>query len=397
MGILDQDIAQQPPAQIGPPPWMQQQLMPGEWDWLNNAQDANIQAAAQAAAGPPGPTKPILPAPPVPRAPARSVFAPNNPRTGWRGVVDRINDSGFVQGLERGLNSPLTRMGLAMMQQSSIPGQTFAGGLGQAGLQTLQNMRAQKDRELKRQLMQAQIYGAYAGAGGDPKTEFGKIARDLALNRITQEEADKLREKINVGNVQDQFKLEADLRKEYRSATGDIDEALLAISQSENLIYENNPVSVMAAFVSMIKSIDNSTVREGELRNFESVRGYMGKLDNLYQRNVGRGVFSEDTMIDIRNTIRALRENLEAAKGELSTSFRSTAEAYKLDPSRVVTGYIPSSPLGPRETPGVLPPGSDRTTTSPVVVTSGNGEGGNIKVELVQLSNGNWALREVPE
>jgi len=92
-----------------------------------------------------------------------------------------------------------------------------------------------------------------------------------------------------------------------------------------------------------------------------------------------------------------LRENLEAAKGELSTSFRSTAEAYKLDPSRVVTGYIPSSPLGPRETPGVLPPGSARPTTSPVVVTSGNGEGGNIKVELVQLSNGNWALREVPE
>ena len=93
----------------------------------------------------------------------------------------------------------------------------------------------------------------------------------------------------------------------------------------------------MAAFISLIKSIDNSTVREGELRNFSSVSGVVSQLESLVSKTKGEGAFAPGVEEDIKSTVAALRGNLEKMLAGFGEFYGGEAERFGLS-RNAVTG-----------------------------------------------------------
>lgn len=210
----------------------------------------------------------------------------------------------------------------------------------QGVLQGDQNRRENSLADLNRQLIESQIglNRARTQGGGEapkPLTELAKLQADLQAGRIPQEVYDaKVLQVINSA-VQERFANTQSLRGEFTKETQDIAKSLQSLGAANALIQSGeNPIAQLAAFISTIKSIDNSTVREGELRAFESVQGFVRELENMVSKAEGKG-FGPELRRDIADTIQRLQVPLSDLLNKKREFFSEEAVKFKLDPSSV--------------------------------------------------------------
>ena len=230
---------------------------------------------------------------------------------------------------------------LAQSGYSPVPQSPF-GAIGRAALLSQQQGQQRKQSDLQEQLVRSQVglnqaktVGALMPGGSDtPLTELGKINADIQARRITPEQGQTRINEIMNRAVQERFANTQKLRGEFSSDTKDIAKSLQSLSAAQSLIQAGdnpNAVAQLAAFISTIKSIDNSTVREGELRAFESVQGFVRSLENQISRAKGEG-FTLDLRRDIADTIQRLQAPLSELLNKKRQFFSEEAQRFNLDP-----------------------------------------------------------------
>ena len=273
---------------------------------------------------------------------------------------------------------------MAQSGHSLTPGPSPIGVVGRAGIATAQQEQAGKRASLEDRLLRERIGLTNAQAEATQNhvpesvkasTELGKLSQDLANGVITPEDYQARREDILSSNPQRGFENEKVLREEFSKRSKGVSDSLQALSQAEALLATSqNPVAELAAFISLIKSIDNSTVREGELNNFSQVSGIISQLETLAGRAAGRGAFEPGVREDIEEAIKALRGNLEQMHGGFRDFYGSEAERHGLNRRGVVGGPIPQgpgpSPTQPGETfePIPTPPSAQPQSLQPGAV-----------------------------
>jgi hypothetical protein len=263
---------------------------------------------------------------------------------------------------------PMFQMGLSLMANSrpSLKPQSFVGNLGMAGLQTIGMQRQQKMDDMKRKLIEAQTglagaktIEALTGGGTSPLTEIGKLRADLLADRITQQEFDAKLNGIMNAEVQAKFENTQKLRVEYTKKVGGVEASLQTLNQAAALSAAGaNPIAQLAGFISTIKSIDESTVREGELRTYFAAGGPIQELENLISRSQKEG-FSETLRKDIIATIERLRGPLTRELERQRKFYGSEAEKFKLDPESIIgPAFLPvdMGSIGDEDEPMKPPP-----------------------------------------
>ena len=237
----------------------------------------------------------------------------------------------------------------------SLRGAAERGTLGsiapdfQAGVQRSQQISQGQDRnDINRRFVEAQIAAMQNVTTGAPKaqTEIAKLRQDFENGLISQEVFDaKRNEVLGKANI-DRFDQTQGLRGEFNKETSGIRNSLQSLAAAESLISEgSNPISELAAFISTIKSIDNSTVREGELQNFNRAIGLVGQLEQLLSQARGEG-FTEELAVQIQDTVKRIRQPLDQVFGASKEFYESEARKFDLDPTSI-TGI------------GVAEPGED--------------------------------------
>jgi len=282
------------------------------------------------------------------------------------GAGSEASKPGIFGKIDNFINSPGGGFLMNLLSQqgySPVPQSPF-GAIGRAGLMSQAQGQQRQRGELENELLRAQAGLAKAKTtsegmpgGGDIKaaTDLGKLTQDLANGVISQEDYAQKRKEILSVNQQQGFTNEKVLRDEFTKRTLGISTSLQAASQAEALLSTSaNPIAEMAAFISLIKSIDNSTVREGELNNFSRVSGIMSELQTLATRAAGEGAFAPGVREDIQASLAALRANLEKMHSGFSEYYGSEAKRYNLSPRAVIGGPIPG--FGGSGNPQAPPP-----------------------------------------
>jgi len=248
---------------------------------------------------------------------------------------------------------------LAQQGKSFTPGPGPLGVIGRAGLATQQQQKQQGVSGLQEELLRAKIglTGAQTnalttpGGGGKPLTDIAKLKADLAAGRVSQEVFDAERNSVLTKASNVEFANTQKLRGEFINETKDISSSLSSLSAARTLIETDaNPIAQFAAFISTIKSIDNSTVREGELRAFEKVQGMRRELDNFLKRAKGEGM-TVDLRRDISETINKLQGPLNELLNAKRKFYGNEATRFKLN-AESVSGS-PFSTFGVAELPGL--------------------------------------------
>jgi len=248
---------------------------------------------------------------------------------------------------------------LAQQGKSFTPGPGPLGVIGRAGLATQQQQSQQKRFDLQKELLESQIgINKFKATGGDskPLTDIAKLKADLAAGRVSQEVFDAERNSVLTKASNVEFANTQKLRGEFITETKGISASLSSLSAARALIETDaNPIAQFAAFISTIKSIDNSTVREGELRAFEKVQGLRRELDNFLKTAKGEGM-----TVDLRRDIAETIDKLQVPLNELLTAKRNfygnEATRFKLN-AESVSGS-PFSTVGEAKLFG-LPPSDD--------------------------------------
>ena len=255
--------------------------------------------------------------------------------------------------------------------------------LGRAGLQTQQQGAARDAAALQKQLIESQIGLNTAKAGEAergtvemPKatTDLGKLESDVANGIITRADADARRSEILSALPQRTFENENKLRAEFDKTTKGITTSLTSVSQAESLLATSeNPIAELAAFVSLIQSIDNSTVREGELRNYGSVNGILEDLKTQVTRAKGEGAFSPEVRSNIQEALIALRNNLLNIHNGYKDYYGGIADDAGLNSGHVIGAQAPRAataldvaPVVPTNT-NPPPPPTDPLKQVPIV------------------------------
>ena len=209
----------------------------------------------------------------------------------------------------------------------------FSAGVQGAAQREVENASRRALDDLRRAQIEA-LQGPQTS--GPAQTDLGKITADELAGRITPEEAEAKRTEILAKGPQQTFNNEKSLRDEFFKTTKGITDAQVAVSQGKRLLaISDNPVAELASFISLIKSIDNSTVREGELRNFGNVSGIIAELEGLFKRAKGEGAFSESVRNDIIQAFGALEENLAQMDSRYRQFYNDVSIRSKLNPQNV--------------------------------------------------------------
>ena len=251
---------------------------------------------------------------------------------------------------------------------NSLEGSARAGHLGALAPNFQAGVQGADDNALNKRFIQAQIdlltaktsaEGA-SGLGAEPLSAIGKLGRDLANGAITPEIYQAEVNQILDKELGDKFDRTQKLRGEFSTQTKPIADSLQSLSAASSLINSSdNPISELAAFISTIKSIDNSTVREGELAAFNEMQGFLRKLENEFAKAKGEG-FSETLRRDIAGTITSLEKPLRELLGKKQEFYRGEANKFKLDPESIAgSPFAQLSPgrlsVTPKPSP-VVPP-----------------------------------------
>lgn len=322
----------------------------------------NPQAPSAGVPTPPGGPAAGVPGAPAAGGPAAGVPAPPsaNPQANPQAP------QGFFDKADAFLQKPGGNFLMNLLAQSgySTTPQSPLRAIGRAGLMTAQQGQQRAQSKLNDDLIRAEIglkQAQAAGAvGSKAQTDLGKLRADFDAGRITQEAYDAQYNEIINKAVQERFKNTQALRGEFTSETKDIAKSMQSLSAAQSLVAAGqNPIAQLAAFISTIKSIDNSTVREGELRAFESVQGFVRQLENMVTRAKGEG-FSETLRVNIADTISRLERPLTELLDKKRGFYNTEAGKFNLDPESI-TGSPFSSLQGgadiaaPTE-PAGLPP-----------------------------------------
>lgn len=238
---------------------------------------------------------------------------------------------------------------LAQSGYSTVPGSPL-GAIGRAGLATQQQRQAASASDLQRQFIESQIglnkaRSEVAGLPVTPKaeTQLGKALSDFQNGLISREAYEaQVNEVIDTG-VKERFGRSQSLRSEYNKETSGIRSSLQSLTSAQALLANgSNPIAELAAFISTIKSIDNSTVREGELATFNKASGLVANLENLVSRAKGEG-FSPTIAADIADTVDRLRTPLESVLNGSKEFYAKEAQRSGVDPERIIGGAVPEA------------------------------------------------------
>lgn len=272
--------------------------------------------------------------------------------------------------LDRFLDSPGGILAMNLLAESGfspVP-QSPAGAVGRALLNTQQQQRAGELTDIQRMLIESQIglnraraAAASQPGGGEPLTQLAKLRADAQAGRISTDVFDAERRKVIEQGMQDRFDRAQALRGEFRKDTDDIQQSLQALSAARNLAATDNPTAQLASFISTIRSIDNSTVREGELEAFNNIQSLTVELEQKLQR-FREGGFSPRLRDDINETITALDRPLTELLNKRKDFYRREAQRFNVEPDSVAG--IPFSQVGeqpgafsqPAATPQSVPP-----------------------------------------
>lgn len=222
------------------------------------------------------------------------------------------------------------------------------GAFGRAALATQQQESQSGIADLNRQLIESQIGLNRSRANSpqtlpDPLTPIGKINRDFELGMISEDVRNSRIDAVLSEGRDKRFGQTQNLRQEFNKETSGIRASLQSLTSAQALLKGGgNPISELAAFISTIKSIDNSTVREGELANFNKAVGLANQLENLVSRAKGEG-FSETVASDISDTVSRLRDPLESVLKGSKEFYRTEAKKFELDPSSIVSEVTPEN------------------------------------------------------
>lgn len=238
---------------------------------------------------------------------------------------------------------------LAQSGYSTMPDSPL-GAIGRAGLATQQQKRAAGVSDLQRQLIESQIglNKSKAEAVGIPvtpkaETQLGKALSDFQNGLISREAYDAQVNEVIDSGVKERFGRSQSLRSEYNKETSGIRSSLQSLTSAQALLANGgNPIAELAAFISTIKSIDNSTVREGELATFNKASGLVANLENLVSRASGEG-FSPTVAADIADTVDRLRTPLESVLNGSKEFYAKEAKRSGVDPERIIGGAVPQA------------------------------------------------------
>jgi len=271
----------------------------------------------------------------------------NQPKPGF---MQRLGQT--VKGFEGDFQNPLMQFGMNLLANNGPApiGTTMAQRLGMSGQQTLQSLNAQKLQEAQQRLIEsrigvndAQAYAAGMPGQEKPQSTIAKLRADLQAGLIPQEVYDAEVQQILSEAEEVRFGQTQGLREEFTKVTKPVTDSLQALSAAESLIAtgdEDNALAELAALISTIRSIDNSTVREGELAAFNSAMGIMRGLENTFSQARGEG-FSEN----LRNQVIDAIQRLQAPLREIYTGqqrfYGDEASKFKLDPSSIIGAAIP--------------------------------------------------------
>ena len=214
----------------------------------------------------------------------------------------------------------------------------FSASGGRAGIATSAQQQDQKQFDLNNLLLESQIglnQSKSIPGAGPPLTDSAKLRADFEAGRISEDIFNARRNDVLTRSSNTEFANTQKLRGEFRTETKEISSSLASLGAAQSLIATDaNPIAQFAAFISTIKSIDNSTVREGELRAFERVQGLRRELDNFLKRAEGEGM-----TVDLRRDISETINKLQAPLNELLTKkrkfFGEEAERFSLRPESV--------------------------------------------------------------
>lgn len=255
--------------------------------------------------------------------------------------------------LEKLLGNPMLMNVMAQQGYSYTPGPSPVGVIGRAGLATANQQREDSRTALEDKLLRSRIglnkaqtaaVGQPTAEDSKPLTDLAKLNDDFARGRMSQSDYDTRRNQILDSDIGSQFDRTSTLRGEFVQQTKGIQNSLQSLSSARSLASADNPTAQLAAFISTIKSIDNSTVREGELQAFRSIQALATKLDELKQK-AGDGGFSPTLLEDIDSTITALEKPLTELLGKKQEFFRGEAERFKISPDSI--SGVPFSTVGP--------------------------------------------------
>lgn len=241
------------------------------------------------------------------------------------------------------LNRPGGSMLMNLLAQegySTMPSSPF-GAIGRA-------YGATQQQDLQRRFIESQIgLNQFKGLGelmgGDgmkPLTDMAKLESDFRNGLIDKPIYEARRGEL-LGQARRQgFADTQSLRGEYSTAIKPTQQSLQSLASASTLIQTSqNPIADLAAFISTIKSIDNSTVREGELAAFNSIQGLARELENMLTKAKGEG-FSAPMRKDIAETINKLSEPLRQHYQAQKKFFADEASRFEINPESVVGGGI---------------------------------------------------------
>ena len=273
--------------------------------------------------------------------------------------------------LDRFLGSPGGSLAMNLLAGSGFsPVPQTAGIVGRALLATQQQQQANQLTDAQKLLIESQIglnRARTAAAGqpdaGEPLTQLAKLRADAQAGRISTEVFDAERRKVIDQGLQDRFGRAQALRGEFRKDTDDLQQSLQALSAARNLAATDNPTAQLASFISTIRSIDNSTVREGELEAFNRIQSLTVELEQKFRR-LREGGFSPQLRDDINETITALERPLTDLLNQRKDFYRGEAERFNVEPDSVAG--IPFSEVGEQPPSFVTPRQAPDQSVSPI-------------------------------
>lgn len=272
---------------------------------------------------------------------------------------------------------------LAQSGYSTMPQSPF-GAIGRATLanQEQQTQRARgglEDEFLRSQIGLNQARALGGVDSGKPQTDLAKLNDDLRFGRLSQKDYDVRRNQILKQDINNNFDRTQALRGEFRKDTDAIQSSLSSLAAARSLSSADNPTAQLAAFISTIKSIDNSVVREGELQAFRNIQSLATKLDELKQK-AGAGGFSPTLLKDIDNTITSLEAPLSELLDKRKEFYRADAVRFDVNPDSVAG--IPFSQVTPSTRNGIPTTPVDPAAESAALQT----EIARIEAELAEVN-----------
>ena len=252
---------------------------------------------------------------------------------------------------------------LAQQGYSTMP-QSKLGAVGRAGLMTIEQQRMKRQEQMQKDLYESEIAKNNAAANpyapGKSLTELAKLEEDYKAGRIDDETYRARKQELTSKSANVIFDQEQTLQNKYATQTQVPRVALLSISQAESLLANMQPddpnaLGQLAALISAIKSLDGSTVREGELAAFMSATGLAGRIEAELAKAQGKGL--GPTMIgQTRDMLARLRGNIEGVLDRTRTYYERYAKDKGLD-AEWVTGLPNPKGPGAGSNPMIAAPG----------------------------------------